>query len=117
MKARIEKKLSKRIAEILPYKFYGNAWACNDEPSELAYEQGTAVSGVLYIGGGVNYWGEGEDAYTVLEDFIMHFDFHEPIYNPYPKGHELEHYPQPTGKRPTGKYLINCAKLIAQHQK
>nr|WP_176441330.1 hypothetical protein [Pseudomonas aeruginosa]MCV4168539.1 hypothetical protein [Pseudomonas aeruginosa]HCK4895377.1 hypothetical protein [Pseudomonas aeruginosa]HCL4222383.1 hypothetical protein [Pseudomonas aeruginosa] len=41
MKARIEKKLSKRLVELYPAS-YSAAWR-DEEPSELAYEQGTRV--------------------------------------------------------------------------
>ncbi|MDY7565346.1 hypothetical protein QN400_24375 [Pseudomonas sp. RTC3] len=45
MKARIEKKLSKRLVEIAPSIFAG-VWIDKDEPSELAYKQRTRVSHV-----------------------------------------------------------------------
>ncbi|MCY1438073.1 hypothetical protein D9M71_542570 [compost metagenome] len=50
MKARIEKKLSKRLPEIAPSQFHG-AWIDKDEPSELAYEQkpGSATFGALEV--------------------------------------------------------------------
>jgi hypothetical protein len=115
MKARIEKKLCKKIVEILPDNFYSHSWADN-EVSELAENQNTRVSGVLYIGGGVDYWGEGEDEYTVLYDFAMHFNWHPPIYNPYPDGHKWEGLPMGTKKRLTGQYLIKCAREIANYQ-
>lgn len=117
MKARIEKKLCKKIAEILPRKYYGDAWLDKDEPSELAYKQGSRVSGILCIGGGVDCWGEGQDGYTVLKSFIQVVDWCKPLHKPYPKGHELEHYPMPLGKRFTGKFLIECARKIAMHER
>lgn len=116
MKARIEKKLCKKIANILPYQFYGKAWT-DGEITELALSQGSRVSSILYVGGGVACWGEGEDEYTVLEDFKGHYDWHKPIYNPYPEGHKYEGMPKPRKKRLTGKYLIECARLIAEAAK
>lgn len=115
MKARIEKKLCKKIAEILPYEFYGRAWT-DGEVTELAFNQGSRVSSILYVGGGVDYWGEGEDEYTVLEDFKSHVDWHPPIFNPWPQGHKWEGLPMPNKNRLTGKYLIECARKIANHK-
>ncbi len=67
MKARIEKKLSKRLVELYP-ALYCSAWR-DEEPSALAYEQGSRVRHVLSVGGGVDYWGEGQDAYgTPFDD-------------------------------------------------
>lgn len=111
MKARIEKKLSKKIAQILP-KIYERAWL-NSDVTEKAWEQGSRVSGLMFVGGGVDYWGEGEDSYTVLEDFASHYDWHSPIYIPFPIGHEFEGMPMFDSNRLTGKYLIECARRIA----
>ena len=112
MKARIEKKLCKKLAEILPSNFYSHAWT-DGEVTERAWAQGSRVSGLLYIGGGVDYWGEGEDEYSVLEDFKTHHNWHKPIYNPYPTGHKWEGMPKHSNKRLTGKYLIECARRIS----
>ncbi|MFD2641801.1 hypothetical protein [Pseudomonas japonica] len=108
MKARIEKKSSKRLLEIAPSQFHG-AWIDKGEPTELAYEQGTRVSNIWSVGGGVNYWGEGCDAYTVWEDWKMNWCWHGP-FEPYPAGHRFEGYPNTDGFSPT---TINLMKLAA----
>lgn len=106
MKARIEKKLSKRLVQIAP-KLFRDSWV-DDERSDLAWKQGSSVSHVRMVGGGVNYWGEAEDAYTVWScwrgcyrwvcDFKMH-----------PAGHEFEGMPDIAGFRPTTKNLLRLA--------
>jgi hypothetical protein len=68
MKARIEKKLSKRLVQLHP-GLYRRAWIDKDEPSDLAYRQRTRVSHVRSVGGSTDYWGEGQDAYTVWADW------------------------------------------------
>lgn len=68
MKARTEKKLSKHLVRTHP-SLYRRAWIDKDEPSELAYEQNTRVSNVPSVGGGTDYWGDGQDAYTVWADW------------------------------------------------
>lgn len=102
MKARIEKKLSKKLTELLP-ETYSDAWqGCSSEPSELASRQGSCVSGLMYVGGGLDYWGEGQDEYSVWEHFslnwywILDFDV-------YPEGHRYEYYPNIDG--------FNCSTL------
>jgi hypothetical protein len=52
MKARIEKKLSKRLVQLHP-AMYRKAWR-DDEQSELAYEQGSSVRHCLSVGGGTD---------------------------------------------------------------
>ena len=104
MKARIEKKLSKKISEMMP-NYYGDAWQdSHDEPSELACDQSSCVSGVMRIGGGVDFWGEGQDDYSVWDDFKVNwpycFDF---------KYDENTYYPDTTGFKDT---TINKFKLI-----
>lgn len=102
MNDRIEKKLSKRLTQILPCK-YRNAWKCKD-------------TFVMCTGGGVNYWGEGEDSYTVYEDFIgtqQSGYIWEALWGIYPEGHQFESFPIPDKKRQTGKRLIEIAKMIA----
>lgn len=53
MKARIEKKLSKRLIQLYP-SVYRCAWV-DDDFSELAYEQQSRVSHCLSVGGGTDY--------------------------------------------------------------
>lgn len=106
MKARIEKKLSKRLVEIAP-SIFSNAWR-DEEISELAHEQRTSVSHVLSIGGGVDYWGEGMDAYSCWVMWRMNWVWHGD-FKPYPEGHKHEHYPDTEGFRPTTQNLLNLA--------
>lgn len=110
MKARIEKKLSKRLTELYP-AHYRRAWR-DDEPSRLAYAQRTSVRHVLSVGGGTDYWGDGMDAYTVLSDWRMNWMWHGP-FESYPEGHQHAFYPNTEGFRPTTRNLL---KLAAQCQ-
>lgn len=68
MKARIDKKLSKRLVEITG--LFKDAWI-DEEPSELADSQGTSVSHIWSVGGGVDYWGEGHrfEGYPNIDGF------------------------------------------------
>ena len=113
MKARIEKKLSKKISEIVP-KIYKDAWV-DDEITELAWKQRARVSHIVSIGGELDCWGEGQDYCSVLVDFRRNYDWHRPIYNPYPEGHKWEGMPKRDKKRKTGRYLIKCANAIAKY--
>ena len=107
MKARIEKKLSKRLGVIYP-SGYGKAWLDSDEPSELAYEQRTRVSHIPSVGGGTDYWGEGQDAYTTWQDWKMNWEWSGP-FEPYPEGHQHQCYPNTEGFRPTTRNLLKLA--------
>lgn len=109
MKARIEKKLSKRLVEIAP-SIFRSAWVDKYEPSELAYEQRTRVSHVWCVGGGTDYWGEGQDAYTVWEDWKSNWSRHGPLES-FPEGHEFGCYPDTAGFKPT---TMNLLKLAAE---
>ena len=110
MKARIEKKLSKKLVTIAPQLFNG-AWVYSGEPSELAYEQGSCVSDIWHIGGGLDYWGEGQDAYTAwqwwLDSFMWHGSF--PLY---PEGHEFEGYPDLSGFKQETRSLLKLARFV-----
>jgi len=68
---RLIKKLSKSLAE-----FYPGAWLF-DYDEELYYREelvsGGSAKGIPHIGGGVDYMGEGEDCYTVLEAAEQNF--------------------------------------------
>lgn len=108
MKARIEKKLCKRLVQIAPTLFR-HAWIDDGEPSELAYAQGTRVSNLYCLGGGVDYWGDGEDAYTTWESWRMNWEWHGD-FEPYPEGHQCAHYPNTTGFKPTTRNLLLLAK-------
>lgn len=111
MKARIEKKLSKKILHILP-ELFNSPWINSYEPSNLAFEQGSRVSGVWSVGGELDYWGEGTEVYTCYEWFLSFYSWLGDFPN-YPDGHELEFFPDIGNFRPTGKNLLNLAKKHA----
>lgn len=113
MKARQLKKLSKKIAAILP-KIYYDAWV-DTEVMESAWAQGSKVSGETRIGGESDYWGEGTDDYSVFNDFILNIDTWVYPYPIYPDGHEFERMPNlPASRIPmTGKTAIEHAKVIS----
>lgn len=106
MNARIEKKLSKRLVKACPNLFKG-AWFDN-LASELAEEQGSSITHCYHLGGGVDYWGEGQDAYSVWQHWLNQWSWIADFPS-YPQGHEFEHYPNTNGFRPTTKNLINLA--------
>jgi hypothetical protein len=109
MKARIEKKLSKRLVEVAPLVFK-DAWQEEHcEPTQLAYKQGSRVSGLWCVGGGMDYWGEGLDAYSVWEYWSSNFMW-QCNFPRYPEGHRFEHYPDTRGFRATAKSLLNLAR-------
>lgn len=107
MKARIEKKLSKRLVQLHP-AVYRRAWIDKGEPSELAYSQRSRVSHALSVGGGTDYWGDSQDAYTVWADWQMNWCWHGP-FEEYPHGHNLARYPNTEGFRPTTRNLLKLA--------
>ncbi len=94
MNERIEKKLSKRLAGIAP-KLFDNVWIDKE-------------SNVPCVGGGVDYWGEGQDTYSLWQWLRLNWywigDFPE-----HPKGHEFEHFPDATGFKATTKNLLRLA--------
>lgn len=115
MKARIEKKLSKRLVQIDP-DGYRHAWISDSEPTELAYAQGSRVANIYCIGGGCDYWGEGQDAYTVWEDFKRNWMWSS-VFEHYPEGHKNEFIPDTTGFRPTTRNLLKLAAREAAKAK
>lgn len=108
MKARIEKKLSKRLVLLYP-SLYGRAWIDADH-SELAYEQKTSVSHVPSLGGGTDWQGDGQDAHTTWAEWKSCWPWHGP-FESYPHGHEHAMFPNTEGFRPTTRNLL---KLAAQ---
>lgn len=106
MKARIEKKLSKRLVEIAP-KLLKGAWK-DEEISNLAEKQGTSIRHVYSVGGGVDYWGDGQDWQTAWKwwsnNWPWHGDFPE-----YPSGHEHAHFPDVSGFKQTTKNILALA--------
>lgn len=107
MNARIEKKLSKRLVELCPTLFK-DAWILDGEPSELAYGSDSKITHCYHVGGGLDYWGEGQDYYSVWHDWLNKW-YWMGDFPYYPKCHEHEHYPNTSGFKPTTKNLINLA--------
>lgn len=106
MKARIEKKLSKRLFQLYP-SLYGRAWI-DDDHSELAYEQKSCVRHCPSVGGGTDYWGDGEEAYTVWASWLDMWPWHGP-FEAYPHDHEHAMFPNTEGFRPTTRNLLRLA--------
>lgn len=109
MNARQIKKLSKRLVQIAPVLFK-DAWQDFDEPMEQSYKEGHNMSGCYYVGGGLDYWGEGMDAYTVWEYWESNFYWIGP-FDAYPEGHEHAGFPDIGGFKATTQNLL---KLAAQ---
>lgn len=107
MKARIEKKLSRKLVSIAPTVFK-DAWLDNGEPSELAYKQGTRVTNLMSVGGGTDYFGDGMDAYTTWAWWLMNWEWYGD-FQPYPEGHQFENYPDVSGFRRTTRNLLALA--------
>lgn len=107
MNARIEKKLSKRLAKCCPNLFKG-AWVLKFEVSELAEELNSKITHCYHVGGGVDYWGEGLDAFSVWQHWLNQWPWMGD-FPYYPQGHELEHYPNTRGFNPTTKNLFELA--------
>ncbi|WP_405118798.1 hypothetical protein [Pseudomonas leptonychotis] len=107
MKARIEKKLCKRLVQIAP-TIFNCSWV-DEEPSSLAYVQGTRVSHIPSIGGEADYWGEGTDYYNAWEWWRVNWEWYGD-FEPYPAGHQFAHYPNIDGFKRT---TVNLLKLAA----
>ncbi|MGI0646787.1 hypothetical protein ACRCPS_17380 [Pseudomonas aeruginosa] len=107
MKARIEKKLSRRLVQLAPTLFR-KAWVDGSEPSELAHEQGTSVNHVYSIGGGTDFAGDGQDLDTTWEWWKQHWtwncDF--PIH---PERHPHGGFPDTGSIKPTTLTLLRLA--------
>lgn len=112
MKARIEKKLSKRVAELAPSVLQG-VWLDKDEPSRLAYAQGSRVTNVVSVGGGTDYFGEGMDAFTAWAWWLTNWEWHGDFVT-HPKGHRFCGYPDVSGFRPTTRNLLKLAVQAEQ---
>lgn len=110
MKPRIEKKLSKRLLQIAPSLFNG-AWIDRDLMPE-AWHHGVRVSHCYCVGGGTDYWGEGQDAYTLWEAWTGHsywaWEWHGDFPD-YPDDHEFHGYPDTSSFRPTTRNLLALA--------
>lgn len=107
MKARIEKKLSKRLVEIAPLLFR-DAWVWNDEPTERAYKQGSRVSNIMCVGGDLDYWGEATDIYTVWEHLQMNYEWYGDFPD-LPEGSGFAGLPDVRDFRATGPNLLRLA--------
>lgn len=106
MTPRIEKKLCKRLAQLCPTLFSG-AWV-SDEPSGLACHKNSNISHCYHLGGGTDYFGEGCDDYSIWQWWRMYWCWYGkfPVY---PQGHELKHYPNTEGFKPTTVNLFRLA--------
>ena len=104
MNKRINKKLSKRLSEILPNE-YKDAWKMSRSDDD-----GYILKGTLCLGGGVDYWGEGQDHETIFECYSQQFGW-SGIFGFHPEGHPLSGYPLLDKKRFTGKRAIEIAKI------
>lgn len=115
MKARIEKKLSKRLAQIAPRIFRG-AWIDDGEPSDLAYKQGSRVSHVLSVGGGTDWQGDGEDAFTAWAWWLMNWEWYGD-FESYPADHQFAHYPNIEGFKRTTANLLRLAAMAEDKER
>jgi hypothetical protein len=107
MKARIEKKLSKRLVQIYPSS-YGCAWI-DDEQSELAYEQKSQVRHCPSVGGEYDsYSGDCNECYTAWASWLDQWPWHGP-FTEYPYGHRFAMYPNTEGFKPTTRNLLKLA--------
>lgn len=107
MKARIEKKLSRRLVQLAPTLFR-KAWIDDSEPSDLAQQQRTAVNHVYSMGGGTDFAGDGQEHYTVWEWWHQHWSYncgfavHEP-------GHKHAGHPDTGALKPSTIGLLHLA--------
>lgn len=107
MKARIIKKLSKKLVKYAP-NIFKDAWVC-DEVIEESWNQGSRVSHIPHVGGGVDYWGEGQDAYTALE-FMQDNWYFFGDFPSHDKDHEFYGYPDTGNFKPTSRNLLKLAR-------
>ncbi|MFU1599180.1 hypothetical protein ACM257_17515 [Alteromonas macleodii] len=105
MNPRIEKKVSKRLFEVAPSQFH-DVWQDNECPTDYADLKGSSITGCLMIGGGLSYWGEGEDAHSLHTWFMQSWMF----CNRFTLDWDGENWPD-TGKfKPTAKNIIALAR-------
>lgn len=107
MNARIEKKLSKRMVQLFP-NLMRDAWVLDDECSERAYKQGSSITHCYHVGGGIDYWGEGQDSHSVWEWWSTNWCWFG-CFPEFPSGHRFAHYPDTTGFKATVKNLFKLA--------
>lgn len=109
-KARIVKKLSKKFVET-GHKVFKGAFKCPMAIDE-AEEQNTRVKNCYFLGGGLDYWGEGQDAYTAYDEAKRWWSW-VGNFPTYPEGHEHEHYPDTGNFKPTTRNLLNLYRELA----
>lgn len=111
MKARIEKKLSNRLVQIAPTLFR-DAWIDREQPSELAEDQRSRVSGVYSFGGSMNSWGDTDEVITTwfwwAQNWIWLGGF------PLKPGNG---YPDYTGFKSTTRNLLRLAAQVEEELK
>lgn len=105
MKARILKKVCKRLKQVAP-RLFEDSWIDSEICTE-SWRQGSAIRNIHSIGGETDEWGEGTDQYTLVEFMVSNFiwigDF-----DSYPEGHHWEGLPNP----PKG-YKLTVVKMVA----
>jgi len=79
------------------YPLFNNAWI--DEETHIPC-----------VGGGIDYWGEGQDAYSAWEWLSMNWHWIGK-FPAHPAGHEFENFPDTTGFKPTTKNLLRLAAI------
>ena len=108
MKARIEKKLSKRLVEIAPTLFKG-AWVDN-EVMDSADRTRTSVSHCWRVGGELDYWGEATDAFSAWDWWLSNCYWISSRFPIYPKGHRFEGLPNTEGFKFSASNLLALAQ-------
>lgn len=111
MNARIEKKLSKKIVELLPHRYQNvayNSWWMTD----LAYEEGVNIMDVPIIEiqlSDENGWGWE----TTWQDFRPNYMWicNFPVYE---EDHPLAGYPDTGNFKPTTQNLLNLARITIE---
>lgn len=108
MKARIEKKLSKRLWETAPLLF-PKAWKCGVDGMESSFFERTGMAGCWCAGGEYNSWsGDCDDDRTLWSEWRR--DWHwVGDFKPFNDGSRLCGWPDTTGFRPTTPNLLRLA--------
>lgn len=107
MNERIRKKISKRLVDLFPeeFKHAFKISSVDELPCGV-------IPGTYCTGGGVSYWGEGEDMESVLESYMQTYGW-SGVFGWHPSGHQYFGYPLIDRKRLTGKRIIQIAKIEA----
>ena len=93
---RQNKKLSKKLKEVSP-ELFRDAWMCEE-------------TNTWCMGGGVDYWGEGQDEYTCLEFLKLNYEWLGD-FDTYPEGHKWECLPDISDFKPTFRSLLRLVKM------